>query len=221
MKIRLFLSAMAFLLAARCLGQEYVFDPQYLASITANAAVRGSAESAHDQYLGKINASLDDINTNMGAVVLAQTMIYGGLTEVNSALKDGLALKSITTLSLDMTRYLQQCLELGKAQPYLLLFASGIAAEIRTRAIALITDISGYILSEGAGVLADYGSRDQLLARARQQLRILDGLAYGAYRAMYWAARRGLVAAAGPYGAWISRDRAFVSQIIAQAKYLK
>ena len=73
-------------------AQQYVIDPWHLNAVAQNAAVRSSAESTHEQYLGKINNNINDLNTNIGAVVLAQTMIYEGLSNVNSALKNGLVL---------------------------------------------------------------------------------------------------------------------------------
>jgi hypothetical protein len=38
---------------------------------------------------------------------------------------------------------------------------------------------------------------------------------------MFWAKQRGVFAALNPFAAYISRDRAFVEQIIRNAKYLK
>ena len=204
-----------------CLAQEYVLDPQYLESVEANQAVRMSAEQTHNQYLGKINNNLDDINTNVGSVVLAQTIIYNGLANVNSALKDGLAVKNMAVLTADMISYLQQCLELAKAQPYLLLLATGIENEMQQRALALVTDVSGYVLKEGSNVLADYNSRDQLLKKVTQQLQILDALAYGAWRAMFWAKERGILASINPWQNFINKDKLFVQQIIGNAKYLQ
>jgi molybdenum cofactor biosynthesis enzyme MoaA len=201
-------------------AQEYVFDPQYCASVVANGAVRSSAEETHNQYLGKINTNLDDININVGSVVTAQTIIYKGLSNVNSALKDGLEVKNMAVMINDMISNLDQCLELAKSQPYLLLFATGIEHEMQLRAISLVSDVSGYVLKEGSNVLADYNSRDQLLRKVTQELQILDSLAYGAWRAMYWAKERGIIASINPYASYINKDKAFVSQIIGNAKYL-
>jgi hypothetical protein len=219
-RLILFLLPFAFYLSP-AFAQEYVIDPQYLASVEANQAVRMSAEQTHNQYLGKINNNLDDINTNVGSVVLAQTIIYNGLANVNSALKDGLAVKNMAVVTGDMISYLRQCLQLAKAQPYLLLFASGIESEMQKRAIALVTDVSGYVLKEGSNVLADYNSRDQLLKKVTQQLQILDALAYGAWRAMFWAKERGILASVNPWQNFINRDKLFVQQIINNAKYLQ
>src|ERR1700744_1224819 len=127
--IFLLLSTLCFSLSAYC--QEYVIDPKYLESVEANQAVRMSAEQTHNQYLGRINNNIDGINTNMGSVVLAQTIIYNGLANVNSALKDGLAVKNMAVITADMISYLKQCLALAKAEPYLLLFASGIENEMQ------------------------------------------------------------------------------------------
>jgi len=202
-------------------AQEVVFDPQHFASVTENGVVRSSAESTHEQYLGKINTNINDLNTNVGSVVLAQTIIYNGLANVNSALKDGLEVKNMAVIVADMTSYIDQALELAKAQPYLLLFADNIASEMKQRALTLVTDISGYVLKEGDNVLADYNARDQLMRKVTQQLQLLDSLAYGAWRAMYWAKERGIIASLDPYANYINRDKAMVSRIIQNAKYLQ
>jgi len=202
-------------------AQEYVIDYQHLVVVTENAAVRSSAEVTHDQYLGKINNNINNLNTNVGSVVLAQTMIYEGLSNVNSALKDGLAVKNMAVIIADMTGYIRQALDMAKSEPYLLVFAENISAEMQKRSLALVTDVSGYILKEGDNVLADYNSRDQLLRKVVTQLQILDGLAYGAWKAMYWAKERGVIATLNPFATYISQDSRIVSQIIQNAKYLR
>jgi hypothetical protein len=213
---------MGFLLASKLASaQEVVFDPQHFVSVTENGVVRSSAESTHEQYLGKINTNINDLNTNAGSVVLAQTIIYNGLANVNSALKDGLEVKNMAVIVADMTSYIDQALELAKAQPYLLLFADNIAAQMKQHALTLVTDVSGYVLKEGDNVLADYNARDQLMRKVTQQLQLLDGLAYGAWRAMYWAKERGIIASLNPYANYINRDKTMVSRIIQNAKYLQ
>lgn len=202
-------------------AQEYVIDYQHLVVVTENAAVRSSAEVTHDQYLGKINNNINNLNTNVGSVVLAQTMIYEGLSNVNSALKDGLAVKNMAVIIADMTGYIRQALDMAKSEPYLLVFAENISAEMQKRSLALVTDVSGYILKEGDNVLADYNSRDQLLRKVVTQLQILDGLAYGAWKAMYWARERGVIASLNPFATYISQDSRIVNQIIQNAKYLR
>lgn len=218
-KLLLFTSCLLF--AVSCFAQEYVFDPQHFTSVMANGSVRSSAEATHNQYLGSINNHLDGIDEDVGAVVLAQTIIYNGLANVNSALKDGLAVKNMAVITADMINHLNQCLDLAKQQPYLLLFASGIENEMQARAITLVNDVSGYVLKEGDNVLADYNGRDQLLRKVTQQLQILDSLAYGAWRTMYWANQRGIIASVNPYQGWINKDKNFVNQIISNAKYLQ
>jgi len=202
-------------------AQEYVFDPSYFESTNANGAVRSGAEATHNQYLGKINNNLNTININVGSVVVTQTMIYNGLANVNSALKDGLEVKYMATLTADMISSLDQCLALAKAQPYLLLFATGIEHEMQQRSIALVSDVSAYVLKSGDNVLADYNGRDQLLRKVTQQLQILNSLAYGAWRAMYWAQEQGLFASVNPWQNYINKDKYFVRQIIMNAKYLQ
>ncbi|MEZ2334743.1 hypothetical protein AB6735_03875 [Mucilaginibacter sp. RCC_168] len=202
-------------------AQQYVVDPWHFAAVAENAAVRSSAEATHDQYLGKINNNITDLNTNVGSVVLAQTIIYRSLSNVNSALKDGLAVKNMAVIIADITSYVQQALLLARSDPALLLVANGITSRMRTRANMLLSDVSGYILKDGDNVLANYSARDELLHKVTQQLQILDGLAYGAWRAMYWAKERGIISSLNPFAGFINQDKTFVNQIIQNAKYLR
>lgn len=210
-----------FLTITRTMAQRYVFDPGHLNTVLQNAAVRGSAERTHEQHLGKINTSINDLNTNVGAVVLAQTLIYEGLSNVNSALKNGLTVRNMAVTVADMTYNIDQMLTMARREPYLLVFANHIAADMRGRAMALVGDVSAYILKEGGNVLADYNARDELLRKVTLQLQILDGLSYGAWKAMFWARERGIIASINPYAGFINQDKAFVTQIIQKAKYLK
>jgi hypothetical protein len=202
-------------------AQQIVVDPQHFIAVTENGVARSAAESTHDQYLGKINNNLNNLNTNMGSVVLAQTMIYEGLSNVNSALKNGLEVKNMAVIIADMTVYINQAIAMAKDEPYLLLFVNRISVEMRARSLALVSDVSGYVLKEGSNVLADYNSRDQLLRKVIQQLQILDGLAYGAWKAMYWAKERGMIASLNPFASFISKDKLIVSHIIQNARYLR
>lgn len=202
-------------------AQQYVIDYQHLLAVNQNGAVRSAAEETHEQYLSKINNNIDNLNTNVGSVVLAQTMIYEGLSNVNSALKNGLAVKNMAVIIADMTGYINRALELAKSDPYLLVFANNIAAAMRERSLALVSDVSGYILKSGDNVLADYNSRDELLRKVTLRLQLIDGMAYGAWKSMYWAKQRGIIASLTPFPDYINHDRDYVSQIIMNAKYLK
>src|SRR4051812_49174490 len=84
-------------------AQEYMTDVQHAVAVSENGVVRSSAESAHASYLGKINDNINDLNTNVGSVVLAQTMIYNALSNVNSALRNGLEVKNMAVIVADMT----------------------------------------------------------------------------------------------------------------------
>ena len=217
----LFMILLAFCFKLTASAQQYVLDEKYLVSVEANQAVRMSAEQTHNQYLGKINNNIEDLNTNVGSVVLAQTIIYNGLSNVNSALKDGLEVKYMATITADMISYLNEALALGKSDPYLLLFATNIANEMKVRSVALVSEVSTYVLKSGNNILADYNGRDQLLKKVTNTLQILDGLAYGAWRAMYWAKQRGIIATINPWQDFINKDKYFVQEIINNAKYLK
>lgn len=214
------LQAIFCLLCLDTSAQKIVLDRARLNIVASNGTVRNSAETAHNNYLGNIKSRIDNININASSVVLAQLIIYNGLSQVNSALKDGLAVKNITVISADIVHYLEQALLLARSNPALLLVAGNIQSECRTRAITLVNDVSGFVLKSGGDILADYNARDELLKKVITQLQVIDGLAYGAWRIMYWAKERGIIATLNPFQNYINQDRSLVNQIILKAKYL-
>jgi hypothetical protein len=202
-------------------AQRIVYDRKHVLSVNENAVARHAAELNHNQYLEKIDKNLNTINLNVGSVVTAQSIIYDGLSNVNSALKNGLAVRQLADIVSDLVSYSNQMVALGRSDPYLLLFAEDFGSQMRGRCTRLVAEVSGVVLKEGSNVLADYNSRDQLLRKITQELQLLVSLAYGAWKAMYWAKERGVVASLNPFAEFINQDRQHVEEIIRNAKYLK
>lgn len=202
-------------------AQRVVYDKKHLQSVTENAVVRQSAELTHNQYLEKIDQNLQNINANTSAVVTAQSIIYDGLSNVNSALKNGLMIRNMGVIIADLVGYSNQMTEMARAEPYLLLFAEDFSRQMTARSARLATDVSGFVLKEGSNVLADYNSRDQLVRRVCQELQLISSLVYGAWKAMYWAKQRGVFKSLNPFQEFIYQDRQYVEDILRNAKYLK
>lgn len=202
------------------IAQRVVFDRAHFNIINENSAVRYSAELTHNQYLNKINNSLDDININVGSVVIAQNLIYNALANVNSALKNGLAVKDMAYIVADIINYSAQMIEMAKNEPYLLLFAEEMGRTTKGRAIALVNEVSGFVLKEGNNILMDYNSRDLLLRKITQELQLLSGLTYGAWKAMYWAKVNGVFKTMNPFASFVNQDKSIVNDIIRKSKYL-
>jgi hypothetical protein len=201
-------------------AQRVVFDKKHFQVVGENAIARQVAELSHHQYLEKIDQNLQTINLNVGTVVAAQAIIYDGLSNVNSALKNGRAVLQLGNIVADLISYSHQMVQMGRSEPYLLLFAEDFANQMKTRSVRLLTEVSGFVLKEGSNVLADYNSRDQLLRNVSQELQLLVSLAYGAWKAMYWAKQRGIIRNVNPFQNFIAGDRQLVEAIIREAKYL-
>ena len=201
-------------------SQSAVNDPQHFATVNENDGARELAETTHRKFLDSINSSLNNININVSSVVLAQTLIYQGLSNVNSALKNGLALKNLSVLVIDITKYSDAMLVLAQTDPALLLFSESYIKEIKTRALSLLTETSGFILND-TNILMDFEKRDKLMNDITRQLQIINSLTYGAWRAMYWANVKGIFKALNPWQGFIDQDKAMVSSIISHTKYLR
>jgi len=202
-------------------AQRIVFDARHLAIVNENALVRNAAETSHHQLLSKINKSLDNINLNTSSIALAQRMIYSSLSNVNSALKNGLVLHDMYAVCEEIVGYGREMGKLGINEPYLVLFSEQMIRDISKRSAQMMTEISGFVLKEGQNILMDYNIRDELIAGIRTDLQIIRGLAYGAWKAMYWAKVRGAIKMLNPFQGFINRDVQIVSDIIRKTRYLK
>ncbi|RBQ08964.1 hypothetical protein [Pedobacter miscanthi] len=202
-------------------AQRLVFDSRHFGIVNENFAVRSSAEMTHNEFLDRINTSLKQINLNCATVVAAQSIIYEGLSNVNSALKEGLMVKNMTAVCADILNYSTQIAELAKSQPYLLLFAEDMYREMNSRALRLFSEVSGFVLKSGSDLLMDHAARDSLLRKISTELHILSGLTYGAWKVMYYAKIKGVFSSRNPFSSFINQDRSMVEDIIRNAKYLK
>jgi hypothetical protein len=202
-------------------AQRVVYDKRHFQAVNENAVARQAAELTHNNYLEKIDQNLNNINTNVSSVVLAQTIIYEGLSNVNSALKNGLAVRNMSVIIADLIGYSSQIAVMARAEPYLLLFAEDFASQMKARSLRLAADVSGFVLKEGSNVLSDYNGRDQLIRQVTQELQIISSLVYGAWKAMFWAKERGIFRSINPFQSFIDQDRQHVEDILREARYLK
>ena len=65
------------------------------------------------------------------------------------------------------------------------------------------------------------GELGKLLNHIASELRILRGIAYGMYRAMYWAKMNGIFRSLNPWATWRNEDTRIANDVINNAKYLK
>ncbi|WP_426330083.1 hypothetical protein [Pedobacter sp. R-06] len=224
MRKQLFVMVSVFILGSFSFGshaQRVVFDSRHFGIVNENAIVRNAAEMTHREYLDRINGSLKQINLNCATVVAAQTVIYDGLSNINSALKGGFMVKNMSAVCLDILNYSMQMAEMARSEPYLLLFAEEMYRDMNSRAARLYGEVSGFILKNGSSILMDHASRDELLKKINTELHILSGLTYGAWKAMYYAKIKGVFNSVNPFSSFINQDRSMVEDIIRNSKYLK
>jgi len=202
-------------------AQTIIFDPSHFAIVMENGLTREAAESTHSNSLEKIKEDIDNINLNLGSVVLVQDMIHQALVTVDGTLKNGLAVRQIAGLVSDITSQCDQIAVLAKDDPALLLFAQATAEQMKTRGVNLVTEVSSFVLKEGDNVLMDYEKRDLLLRKIILELQVMRALGYSVYKTMYWARFNGVLKTANPFKDFINQDERLSDQLMLQYRILK
>lgn len=208
-------------LSISSLAQTIVFDRQHFNIVNENGGVRLGAENTHNSYLNNIRHRLEDININVSSVVMVQTLIHKSLTQVNRALKSGIALVQIGEISSEIIQESNSMIEIADNEPYLLLFAEDVARQMKTRGINLVSEVSAFVLKEGGNVLMDYEKRDALLRKIILELKVMRALCYSMSRSMYWAKTNGVLKTANPYRGFINQDIRMADDILRNFKLLK
>lgn len=202
-------------------AQSVVFDKYQFATVNSNGAVRQAAEITGQQYYDKVNSNLEKVKINTSTIILAQTMIYESLANVNSTLKNGKMVLQMANTVKRIQTYSGYMIDAAKNQPALILFAEQMATDTKERAIRLVTDVSDVVLKEGGNVLMDYNARDELMLHVNRELQIMEGLTYGGYSAMMSAKRAGVLKQVIPFSGFIANDKTKAADIVFKYRNLK
>jgi hypothetical protein len=219
--MKCYLLILAMFISSFSYGQKVVYDKYVFSTVNANGAVRQAAEATNHRYYDKVNDNLEKIQLNASTIILAQDMIFRSLSNVNSALRNGRMVLAMSNQVERIVTYSNYMVNAAKEEPYLLLFAEQSAQEVKTRSLALITDVSEVILKEGENMMMDYNARDELLKKVSRELSILAGLTYSGYSMMMSAKRAGVLKRLNPYSGYINQDVNLAGDIARKFEYLK
>lgn len=208
-------------LAESSFSQQTVFDAEHLRAINENGATRVASEVTYQSSLEQIKKNTNDIGVNLSSVVLVQNMIHKSLTGINEALKDGIQIKQMGYLINDLFKNSREAIEIARSNPILVLFAEDAARQLKERGIALVGDVSGFVLTNKENVLMNYNVRDELIRKVINELRIMNALIYGIKQNMYYAQMNGIFRTANPYRQYMQKDVQLVGDIIRKRQMLK
>lgn len=202
-------------------AQRIVFDRGHFNIVNENGAVRLAAENTYSSYLNTINNRLSDINLNLGAVVMVQSLILSSLKEVDEGLKSAIAVREIGSLVAEISSESGGMIDIAKSDPYLLLFAEDVSRQVKDRGMNLFSEVSSFVLKEGQNVLMDFEKRDALLKKIAVELRVIRALVFSMKKSMYWAKMNGIFRSINPYQGFINQDLRLGNDILFKSKLLK
>ncbi|NQD70004.1 hypothetical protein HP439_04615 [Sphingobacterium shayense] len=215
---------MLFLILNACglqsIAQVYI-DPAVAAATGVHAGIMNSQLSDVNDKLTLIQRGQLAVTGQLVVINSLQKKIYQGLSEVSGAVRSLLSVKEIAQVTLGISRDISKVMNLAGENPALLLFAESGAREFKTRATALASQVSSFVLKGGKENLMDAGERAKLLNHILSELTLLRGIVYGMYRTMFWAQQRGILNSLNPYAGFINIDKKIADDVIRRSKLLK
>lgn len=208
-------------LSSSACPQQIVFDRKHFSIVNQNGFARLSAElMLHENYQRTLS-SLDDIKTNIAALVITQQLIFCSLTEVNQGLKSALMVKDISSVLAEIFEESNLLISFASAHPHLLIFAESFSSQLHARSVNLVSEVSQRILKEKSDLLMDAQKRDGLLRKISLELRVIRALVFSMRKSMFWASQRSLLSQINPFQDFINSDIRQATQIINRYKSLK
>jgi len=202
-------------------AQQLIFDREHFSIVNQNGLARLSAELALQSSYNRIKADLNDIEINIGSLVLTEQLIFSSLTQVDQGLKSGLMIQDISQLLNEIYQQSSELVSYASSRPGLLLFAERFSKQLKTRGVNLLSEVSERILSEQADLLMNAEKRDALLRKISLELRLIRSLVFSMRKSMFWAAQRSLISQVNPFKDFLNIDKRMVDQIISRYKTLK
>ena len=202
-------------------AQQLIFDKEHFSIVNQNGLDRLSAELSLQTSYNRIKADLNDIEINIGSLILTEQLIFSSLTQVDQGLKSGLMIQDISQLLNEIYQQSSELVSYASSRPELLLFAERFSKQLKTRGVNLLTQVSDHILAEKADLLMNAEKRDALLRKISLELRLIRSLVFSMRKSMFWAAQRSLISQVNPFKDFLNIDKRMVDQIISRYKTLK
>lgn len=197
---------------------DWSTDLYQLKAEMVNQAALTAADRNTIKRLETIREYKEKALENITIVQTVQARVYFGLTQINSALKNGRMVKDCYAILEDIVKYQKQVTEYAKDDPVLLLFAEKSEADFKKKSIDLIFYISDFVTKHDKDVLMDTCKRDELVAHIQRELRILRALSYSAKNQMYYASFGSKLEKLNPWQSYVNQDKRLVKEILANTK---
>lgn len=183
------------------------------------STLKASQEKTNDE-LNTLNKKQTAVAVIMTKINQTQEIVYKGLSEVNSVVKDGLALKRCYKNVQNILTYSDQAVKLAKKNPHYLLLTNNVIDRVKKHSIEIYTDIAT-LLTGGKKTLMNTGQRKMLI----------DGIERNTYQILISVImlknkllridRVGFLNSLNPFNSYVNQDLILFNQIITNSGQFK
>lgn len=218
--MKVYLTLFCFFCLSFSRAQTVVYDHEHFLIVNENAMVRDISEKSYQESLEDIRTNTDNIGLYLSSLTMLERMVYHSLTQVNAALKDAIQVKIMGRTLERIFGLAEETLDMAAQNPVLLLFAETYIRRTKEKSVALVAEISSFVLAESDQILINPNVRDELLGIIHRELAQISAYLLAVRNAMYWAKSAGVLKSLNPYQQYIS-DLYLINQIMAHKNLLK
>lgn len=199
---------------------DVIVDQEHATLSVDNALVRRVSAMVKSNNANRTLNSYNDMSSNHAAILIIQDRIENSLFNVNSALKNALAVKDIPEQIAAIYTELNVVMETCKNHPEFSFLGKKYLEYGAEQAIALNNEVQVFALSGSSNIMMNYRERDEVIRDIRVRLGLIRANLQLVTITLNRAVKIGFLRAATPFGNWLNNDKILVNDIIRRSKYL-
>lgn len=199
---------------------DIIFDREHAALNTENSLVRNLSASGQAKNAKENLSAYNNMTTSHATILIIQERIENSLFNVNSALKNALAVKDITEQIAQLYTELNIVMETCREYPEFSFLGRQYLEYGAEQAIALSNEVQTFALSGSGNIMMNYRERDEVIRDIQVRIGLIRANLQLVTITLRRAAKIGFLKAATPFGNWLNNDKILVKDIIKRSKYL-
>lgn len=196
-----------------------IWQPKVIVQVFANKFSRERHIGLLRSTLQKTKQYKEKTLTAWAVVEEVNKKIYKNLTNVESGIRNGKMMVSITKRIPEIIENVTEAGKIAAGKPYLIKIWNTTGRTLVDRSMRLYNDITSIVLSADKDMLINQARRDEILWRVYRQIKIIYNISQTLVYEFKWYTLQIAINEIFPYKYYINLDKNIVNQTINRFKF--